>query len=135
MKTRVTRSIVVLITILSLSSIFAATPGQVVDIKKSEELPVFTVQTDSNVELRITFYRPDVFRIQAATNGAYADPENDPEKAQILVIDEIGKTEVTTQDGDEQIVFSTAAVKSPSQAKTANLSPRPRWPPTTCSPR
>ena len=97
-------------TIFSLTSSFAAAPGKVVEVKQSEGQPVYTVQTDSDVELRVTFYRPDVFRIQAATNSAYADPKNDPEKAQILVLDEIGNTKVKTNENDEQITFKTKAV-------------------------
>ena len=75
MKIRFTLPIIVLATIFSLSNVYAFTPGKVVDVKQSEGQPVYTVQTDSDVELRVTFYRPDVFRIQAATNGAYADPK------------------------------------------------------------
>lgn len=72
----------------------------------------WTVRTDSDVELRVTFWRPDVFRIEAGlkvadtnvttkteisasgqyittTNAAYtvayADPKNDPKATQIIL--------------------------------------------------
>ena len=57
----------------------------------------FTLKSDGDVEYVVRFYRPDVFRVQAApklwtgdaTNRTYvidySDPHNDPKKAQILV--------------------------------------------------
>ena len=87
-----------------------ATPSKVLKIEKKWQKPVYTVQTDSDLQIRITFYRPDVFRIEAAPKGAYKDPLNDPSKAQILVDNEIKNPEVKMEENQNRILFSTASL-------------------------
>lgn len=82
---------------------------------------LFTLRTaDSNRQYRVSFYRPDVFRVQVApvtwegteTNRVakydYADKFNDPARAQILVDDYQEDTMgVKFADTDGSFVFST----------------------------
>jgi alpha-glucosidase len=46
---------------------------------------VYTLASTSDVQLRVEFLRPDVFRLLAAPGGRFADPKNKPELAQIVV--------------------------------------------------
>ena len=99
----------------------------------------WTVKTSTNVEMRVTFWRPDVFRIEAGplvadtnvtvkteisatgqyittTNSAfvasYADPKNDPAKTQMLVDGAAeDMTRVRFADGDGEYVWETSALK------------------------
>ena len=98
----------------------------------------WTVKTATNVEMRVTFWRPDVFRIEAGvlvadtnvtvkteisatgqyvttTNAAcyadYKDPKNDPAKAQMLVDGAAeDMTRVRFEDGEKTYVWSTSAI-------------------------
>ena len=98
----------------------------------------WTVKTTTNIEMRVSFWRPDVFRIEAGllvadtnvtikteisasgqyittTNSAfyanYADPRNDPAKAQMLVADAAeDMTRVIFRDAEDEYVWSTTAL-------------------------
>ena len=99
----------------------------------------WTVTTSTNVEMRVTFWRPDVFRIEAGplvadtnvtvkteisatgqyittTNAAfvasYADPKNDPAKTQMLVDGAAeDMTRVRFADGEGEYVWETSALR------------------------
>ncbi len=85
---------------------------------------LFSLKTaDSNREYRVSFYRPDVFRVEAApvawdgpeTNRVatydYADKFNDPKRAQILVDDyREDTTGVAFSDKDGRFTFSTTEI-------------------------
>jgi len=101
------KKLMVLLSLLAFSTPLFAAQTRIVKMEKKWLNPVFTFKTDSDVQMRLTFYRPDVFRIEAAPNGAYADPLNDPKKAQIVIDNEIKKQEVKVTEDQSQIVFST----------------------------
>lgn len=63
------------------------------------------------MRFRVEFFGTDVFRIQAAPNGNYADPLNDPTAAQILV-DElpVNRERVDCEITDSAIIWKTAAI-------------------------
>ncbi len=81
----------------------------------------FTLKGDGEVEYVVCFYRPDVFRVQAAPKQwsgegegrTYtvdcSDPHNDPAKAQILVDDYAeDKSAVEFEDRDGAFTFKTS---------------------------
>ncbi len=132
MKNRFALPVAVLAACFSLSCAFAAVPGKITEMEKSGKDPVYTLQTDSELQMRITFYRPDVFRIEAATNGVYADPKNDPEKAQIVIDNDFGKAKVKAKEKDGVITFKTKALtltidKATAQFSLANADGQPLW--------
>jgi len=92
------------------ASLFAETAGEVIKVRKKWFKPVYTVKTDSGIRMRITFYRPDVFRIEAAPQGEYADPRNDKKKAQIVIDDKLTKSEVIFSHDSGLYSFKTDAL-------------------------
>lgn len=84
----------------------------------------FTLKTDSEVEYVVSFYRPDVFRVQAAqkiwegeaTNRTYrldfTDKKNDPARAAQILVDGYteDKTGVRFADQDGAFVFTTSSL-------------------------
>lgn len=96
----------------------------------------FTLKTDSDVEYVVRFYRPDVFRVEAApklwegegTNRIYkldfADKKNDPaRKAQILVDGYAeDKTGVRFADKDGKFRFTTSSLVIDFDKKTEKMS-------------
>lgn len=84
----------------------------------------FTLKADSDIEYKVEFYRPDVFRVQAApatvtgegTNAVvrfdYADAKNCPDRAQILADGYCGDaTGVEFAATAAEFIFKTAEVK------------------------
>ena len=72
----------------------------------------FNVFTDGAMRFRVEFYGTDVFRIQAAPDGAFDDPLNDPTAAQILVDDlPVNRERVDCEVSDAEVVWRTAAVE------------------------
>lgn len=83
----------------------------------------FTLKSDGDVEYVVRFYRPDVFRVQAAPKVwegegeartykvDYSDPHNDPAKAQILLDDyREDSSPVDFSDKDGAFTFKTSEV-------------------------
>ena len=71
----------------------------------------FNVYTDGAMRFRIEFFGTDVFRVQAAPNGNFADPLNDPTAAQILVDDlPVNRERVDCQITDDAVIWRTAAI-------------------------
>ena len=81
----------------------------------------WTIDVLSNIEYRVSFYRPDVFRLEAArikeeldgTNAVrkidYSDKHNNPAYAQILVEDyEEDSSEVAMTYDESEVVFKTS---------------------------
>jgi alpha-glucosidase (family GH31 glycosyl hydrolase) len=85
----------------------AETPGTVESIKKNRDSTECTVKTDSDIAVKVVFYAADVFRILAAPDGDFADPKNNPEKAQILVPQPPCAAEVKIEDGESKVTFAT----------------------------
>ncbi len=72
----------------------------------------FNVFTDGAMRFRVEFYGTDVFRIQAAPDGAFDDPLNDPTAAQILVDNlPVNRERVDCEVSDAEVVWRTAAVE------------------------
>ena len=111
----------VLVSFVAVAVALAAHAELVRLVPESGVSKLFTLKTaDSNREYRVSFYRPDVFRVQAApvtwegpeTNRVahydYTDRFNDPKRAQILVD---GYAEDTTgvrfEDADGHYIFKT----------------------------
>jgi len=82
-------------------------PGKVKSIKKNGDSSQCTIQTDSDIVLRVVFYRSDVFRILAAPDGDFADPGNNPEEAQILVPQPPCSADIKINDGESKVTFTT----------------------------
>jgi len=122
MTNRFALPIILLTACFSRSCAFATGPGNITGMEKAGKDPVYTVQTDSDIQLRITFYRPDVFRIQAATNGVYADPKNDPEKAQIVIDHDFEESKVKAQEKNGVITFKTKTLTLTLDKATAQFS-------------
>lgn len=92
-------------------AMMAAVPGRVVSFTWEAEAQQALVESANGIEYRITFYRPDVFRVMAAAGGDYADPLNKPGKAQIVIDDGIEATEMTVTEDREQVEFVTSALR------------------------
>ena len=86
------------------------TPGRIVKFKQDAGRREYTMTTDSNIEFTVSFPRPDVFRIMAAPDGAYRDPRNNRDLAQIVIAKPDGRTDVRTRESDKDIRFTTDAV-------------------------
>ncbi len=85
---------------------------------------LFTLKTDSDVEYRVSFYRPDVFRVEAApkvwsgdeTNRTYTvdytDPKRDPNRLAQILVPEYAQdgTLVRFADKDGRFTFKTSAL-------------------------
>ncbi len=82
-------------------------PGAVISFSKNRKLREYTLKTANGIDLKIIFYRPDVFRILAAPDGKFEDPKNDPEKAQIVIGNSLEKTKVKVKESEEEITFAT----------------------------
>lgn len=75
------------------------------------EPAAFNVFTTGDMRFRVEFFGTDVFRIQAAPKGEFADPLNDPTAAQILVDDlPVNRERVDCRITDTAVVWSTAAI-------------------------
>lgn len=71
----------------------------------------FNIFTAGSMRFRVEFFGTDVFRIQAAPDGNFADPLNDPTAAQILVDDlPVCRERVDCDVSPEKIVWRTAAI-------------------------
>ncbi len=61
------------------------TPGKVDRVVPENGVASYKIYTDTDIQLRVEFFGPDCFRIQAGKDGEFDDPLNDPKKAQILL--------------------------------------------------
>ena len=85
----------------------AVVPGSITKFKPNIRKKEYTLITDQNIHYKVVFCRDDVVRILAAPDGKFADPRNDPEKAQI-VIDTISRAaRVDVTNSADQVKFST----------------------------
>ena len=72
----------------------------------------FNIFTDGAMRFRVEFYATDVFRIQAAPDGNFADPLNDPTAAQILVDDlPVNRDRVDCEVTDADVVWRTGTLE------------------------
>ncbi len=93
------------------AALTAAEPGRAIRmIPQSGISKTFKIVTDTDIELSVQFFRADVFRILAAPGGHYADPKNNPEKAQILADATEDASRVTFADTPEHATFTTTAL-------------------------
>ncbi len=114
MKNKLSHTLMCILSFFVISAMFAESPGKFTRLQRfghrGKEKPKYTISTDSNVEIKISFRRPDVVRIQAAVNANYADPKNDPEKAQILVNFNTHTNAPEVIENDKSITFKTTAM-------------------------
>ena len=132
-------------------SLFAQAGEAVVKVVPESYISkAWTVTTSTNVEMRVTFWRPDVFRIEAGllvadtnvtvkteisatgqyittTNSSfvasYADPKNDPAKTQMLVDGAMeDMTRVRFADSAESYVWETSAARLTLDKNTGTFS-------------
>lgn len=70
----------------------------------------WTMDAPGGIEYRISFFRPDVFRLEAAKKETgYADPRNNPDHAQIIVGGYIeDDSEVAMEDKETEVVYTTS---------------------------
>ena len=94
----------------------ASAQASLVKLVPDSRLPKgFVLQSDRGVEYTLSFWRPDVFRVQVAPKGAdgavnYSDPLNKPDKAQILVAGyQEDATGVECLDADGKFTFKTSS--------------------------
>ncbi|MFT5199041.1 MAG: alpha-glucosidase [Planctomycetota bacterium] len=88
----------------------AYTQAGAIGIEQLGSQPVYEMRTGTDVHWRISFYRADVIRIQAAANGEFADPRNDAEKAQIVIDRSFGDFPITSTDTETQVTFETSVL-------------------------
>ncbi len=83
-------------------------PGKVDRVVPEDGVSSYKIYTDNKIQLRVEFFGADCFRIQAAKDGEFDDPRNDPEKAQIL-LDPLptNRSLVSVVQLPEKIVFKT----------------------------
>jgi alpha-glucosidase len=105
---RVRGTQLLVITFLVFSSAQAQTPGSVLSFSRSPKLREYTLTTANKVQVKISFYRPDVFRILAAPSGIFADPKNDPKKAQIVIDSTICAEPIQVHETPTLIDFTTS---------------------------
>ena len=97
------------------------TPGSVTKVSQKPRRKEYTLVTDKGFHVKVTLCRKDVVRIQVAEKGEFADPRNNPEKAQI-VIDHISRAGgVTVTDTPKAIEFATEAILLRIDKKTCQL--------------
>ena len=99
----------------------AEEPGTVVKVSQDLKQREYTLATDKDVQVKITFCKPDVFRIQAAPKGEFKDPKNDPEKAQIVIDNAPSTAAVTVKETADQVEFATASLILRVQKKTCQF--------------
>jgi len=113
MKNRFSNAVICLMIFIT-STAFAAVPGKFAKLQRfshrGKEKPNYVIDTDTNIAFKICFYRPDVVRIQAAIDDNYADPKNDPEKAQILIDLYMRSDAPQITETDTEISFKTPAM-------------------------
>ena len=82
-------------------------PGAVVKVQQRARRREYTLITDKGFHFKVTMCRDDVVRIQVAEKGEFADPRNNPEKAQIIV-DHISRAgDVKVADSEKTVEFAT----------------------------
>lgn len=82
-------------------------PGTVIEFSQDMKAKEFTSKTDKGYEVKVIFYRSDVFRILAAPDGKFEDPNNNPEKASILITDTREVSNISIKETKKQIEFTT----------------------------
>jgi alpha-glucosidase len=85
------------------------TPGRIVKFA-NPSAHEYTLTTDSPILLKLSFVRPDVFRIQAAPDGKFADPKNNPQLAQIVIAEPSYNVPVSASETGNDITFTTTAL-------------------------
>jgi alpha-glucosidase (family GH31 glycosyl hydrolase) len=93
-----------------LTAAMAANPGAITAFKAMPARKEYTLATAGGIQVKITFYRPEVFRIQAAPAGAFRDTLNDPRLAQIVIRDDRDASPVQVTETGDQIAFATSGV-------------------------
>lgn len=86
----------------------AVEPGSVKSASLQPKAHSYTAKTTNQIDFKVVFYRDDVFQILAAPKGEFKDPKNDPEKAQIMIVDAPSKVSLTLKETVSSIVASTA---------------------------
>ena len=96
-------------------------PGSVVKVHQRPRKREYTLITDKGFHIKVTLCRKDVVRIQAAEKGVFADPRNNPEKAQI-VVDHISRAgDVKVVSNKDLVEFATDAIILRIDKKTCQL--------------
>ncbi|AQT69618.1 Alpha-xylosidase [Anaerohalosphaera lusitana] len=85
----------------------ASKPGAVEKFTQRPAIKEYTAQTDNGYEVRVIFYQADVFRISAAYEGDFADPRNNPEKAQIVINHVRDGAEIKVTETDDSVTFTS----------------------------
>ncbi len=87
-------------------------PGKIVRVVPEDGISAYKIFTENEILLRVEFFGSDCFRLQAAKNGEFDDPENDPKKAQILLETlPVNRSLVKVAQSPEKILFETDALK------------------------
>lgn len=68
----------------------------------------YLVTTNSNIQMKIMFYSPEVFRIVAAPDGKFSDPLNNPEGAQMILWRSAEPTLAKMTENENEVVFTTS---------------------------
>ena len=89
------------------STLQAVETGSIVKVQKKSRKREYTLITDQDIHFKVVFCKADVVRIMAAPKGEFADPLNNPEKAQIIV-DYISRAgSVNVEESTNQVTFTT----------------------------
>ncbi|MCP5536400.1 MAG: NPCBM/NEW2 domain-containing protein [Akkermansiaceae bacterium] len=122
MKTRVFTAICAAGLLTAVSSItYAVEPGAVTQNASPAQISTFVWKTANHIDIKIQFYRDDVFRIQAAPDSQFADPKNDPEKAQIVIVDSPEKVGLNMKEDDGSVIFTTPKLTLTLDKKTSRF--------------
>lgn len=105
----------------SCAFLIAAEPGAVLRLGRDAGGRAFTLATSQGIDMKVTFYRDDVFRLQAAPGGRHADPKNDPKKAQIVIEEALKAGRVQVMEGPDRISFATSRLKLTVDRKDARF--------------
>lgn len=68
----------------------------------------FFVQTNRDIQMRVIFYTPKVFRLVAAPKGQFQDPLNNPERAQMVLWREADLAVASLKEDEQKAVFTTS---------------------------
>jgi alpha-glucosidase (family GH31 glycosyl hydrolase) len=82
-------------------------PGSVVEFEQNDTLKEYSIKTDKEYGIRVIFYGADVFRVSATPQGNFADPLNDPEKAQIVINQVRTGSDIQVVDTNDLVEFTT----------------------------
>ena len=99
----------------------AVEPGKVVQFSAKSAPHEYTVSTANQIDIKVTFYAADVFRIQAAPGGKYADPKNNPAKAQIVIVKSPKDVDLSVKQENGMVDFTTSKLKLSMDKKTCQF--------------